>query len=352
MPKNGHNIIVIGTSAGGMQALEIVMGQLPADLPASVFIVQHLNAQSSVEFLAGRLDRHSALTCKVARHGATFKPGYVYFAPPDLHLLLKKDQMLVVKGPRENQFRPSIDPLFRSAAAFHGSRVVGVMLTGLMSDGAAGMDAIRRSGGVLVVQDPAEAEYPDLPRNIIRQIGADHIVTLAEMGSLFEELAHSPADLSASVPPDILQEAQIAERIMTNAAMTNIDELNKLGKQVPYSCPECGGSLWELSKGRLHRFRCHSGHAYTDESLVQSMGHSLEETLWVALRMLEERRSILQMVSEQDKSRGKSSWASSQEERAEEMKVHIDRIREILLPRNNLYIQRDNGEDLEEQQKR
>ncbi len=253
--------------------------------------------------------------------------------------------MLVVKGPRENNFRPSIDPLFRSAAAFHGSRVVGVMLTGLLSDGVAGMDAIRRSGGVVVAQDPAEAEYPDLPRNVIRQVGADYIVPLAEMGEVLDKVAYLPAD-PVKTPQDIVQEAQIAERIMTNATMTNIDELNRLGKQVPYSCPDCGGALWEISEGRVDRFRCHSGHAFNDESLIQSMSHSLEETLWVALRILEERRAILQTVAEQGKGLGR--WATAQQERADEMKSHIDRIREILLPRETppgLHIHRSNGKD-------
>jgi two-component system chemotaxis response regulator CheB len=186
MQDNGHDIIVIGTSAGGMQALEILLGQLPEDLPAAIFIVQHLGPESSAEFLTTRMGKHTPLACRVARHGAAIKPGTVTLAPPDLHLLLQKNRVLVVKGPRENQFRPSIDPLFRSAAAYHGSRTVGVMLTGLMSDGTAGTDAIRRSGGVVVVQDPAEAEYPDLPRNVIRQVGADYIVSLAEMGGCSE----------------------------------------------------------------------------------------------------------------------------------------------------------------------
>lgn len=347
MQLNGNKIIVIGTSAGGMQALEVLLGQLPEDLPAAIFIVQHLGVQSSAEFLTSRLDKNISLTCKVARHGATIRPGTVYLAPPDLHLLLQKDRMLVVKGPRENQFRPSIDPLFRSAAAYHGARVVGVVLTGLMSDGVAGMDAIRRSGGVVVAQDPAEAEYPDLPRNVIKLVGADHIVSLAEMGGLLRELTNTPADPVAA-PPDIVQEAQVAERIMTNATMTNIDDLQKLGEQVPYSCPECGGALWKMAEGRIHRYRCHSGHAYTDDSLVKTMSHALEETLWVALRMLEERRAILQTVSEQDRGRGKGRWASVQGDRADEMKVHIDRIREILLPQEqpgSLHIHRDNGDD-------
>ena len=213
MQEKGHNIIVIGTSAGGMQALEKLLQQLPEDFPAAVFIVQHLGMESSAEFLVNRLGKYTSLACKVARNGAVIKNGQVYLAPPDMHLLLKKNQVLVAKGPRENQFRPSIDPLFRSAAAFHGSRVVGVMLTGLMSDGVLGMEAVHRCGGVVVVQDPADAEYPDLPRNVIKQVGADYIASVAEMGSLLDQLARTtPVNPSVSVPQDIILEAQLSER--------------------------------------------------------------------------------------------------------------------------------------------
>ncbi|MBC5992252.1 chemotaxis protein CheB [Pontibacter cellulosilyticus] len=333
MPETKYNkIIVIGTSAGGMQALIKLLAGLPEDLPASIFIVQHLSADSSAAFLVNRLNQFTSLTCKVAEHQQEFEPGTVYFAPADKHLLLSKKEMLVVTGPRENQFRPAIDPLFRSAAAYHGASTIGVVLTGFMSDGVIGMESIKRSGGVAVVQHPDDAEFPVLPENVIRQVNIDHVVALEEMSSILEEVSRQqPSQSSVTVPSDIWQEAQIAERVMTNSTLTNIDELDKAGDRTVYSCPECGGGLWELSQeGTIKRFRCHSGHAFSEDSLLDGMSNALEETLWVALRTLEERRNILQSMSRGETTKGNHRWASIQETRAEEMKVHIERLRELL----------------------
>jgi two-component system chemotaxis response regulator CheB len=201
-----------------------------------------------------------------------------------------------------------------------------------MQDGLVGMETVKRSGGITVVQEPNDAEYPDLPRNILRRIKVDYTVPIAEMGALLEKLVHQPSLDSMAIPSDIILEAQIAQRIMINSETSNIEELDNLGKRVPYSCPDCGGALWELTKNKesIPRFRCHSGHAYTDEALLGAMNASLEETLWVAMRSLEERRSMLMTMASQDTGRGNSKWANVQRERAEEMKVHIDRIRHIL----------------------
>ncbi|WP_162054217.1 chemotaxis protein CheB [Pontibacter pamirensis] len=331
MTHNGPKIIVIGTSAGGMQALTLLLSKLPADLPAALFIVQHLSKDSSAPFLVKRLSQYTKLTCKVAEHQQTFEAGTVYMAPPDRHLLLKGNEMLVTRGPRENQFRPSIDPLFRSAAAYHGASVTGVILTGFMSDGVVGMESIKRSGGATVVQDPEYAEYPALPNNVIRQIKTDHVVPVKEMGKILVELANQADEGSVTVPTDIWQEALIAERVMNNSGMSSIEELEKAGSRSPYSCPDCGGGLWELSQqNTIKRFRCHSGHAYTKDSLLDGMSSALEETLWVALRTLEERRNILVQMSQADNDRGNRRWATLQEERADEMKVHVERLRELL----------------------
>ena len=181
------------------------------------------------------------------------------------------------------------------------------------------------------MQDPQDAEFPPLPQNVIRQVVTDHVVPLDEMSKLLVSLCHQPVQNSVKVPKDIWQEAQIAERIMTNSAMNNIDELERVGEQVPYSCPECGGGLWELTQpGTLKRYRCHTGHAYTQDSLLLSMSTHLEETLWVAMRTLEERRNILLHMSQGETDKGNQRWAGIQEDRAEEMKVHIERLRELL----------------------
>ncbi len=333
---SGHDIIVIGTSAGGMEALCNLLEQLPENLPAAVFIVQHLSADSSSEYLVNRMAKYTPLRVKVADNNEVFHRGTVYMVPPDRHLLLTQKRILIARGPRENQFRPAVDPMFRSAAAYHGGRVIGVILTGMMNDGTVGLEAVKRSGGLTVVQDPDDAEHPDMPRNAMRNVSVDYVVPLREMGALLYSLSQQPAGDGVLIPEDIRNEAQIVERVMTNGVMSNISKMDELGPRSNFSCPECGGALWELKQGQVSRFRCHSGHAYNEESLLNNMNTSLEETLWVSMRILEERRTMLMNMANQDRSKGQSRWASMQQERADEMKVHVERLKEILLNRNSV----------------
>ena len=207
MPRKGRNIVVIGTSAGGLEALDVLVGQLPTDVPASIFIVQHMAPHNSGEPLLRRLNRHKAFQPKLAENGGRFKPSRIYIAPPDSHLLVKKDRMLIAKGARENRHRPAIDPLFRSAAVAHGARVIGVVLTGMLDDGTAGLMAIKRCGGVAIVQDPRDAAYSGMPMNALNNVDVDFCVSIAEMGPLLTELVHQPHGRSKAVPPDIRTEA-------------------------------------------------------------------------------------------------------------------------------------------------
>ncbi|MBA9079158.1 chemotaxis protein CheB [Rufibacter quisquiliarum] len=329
-----HDIVVIGTSAGGMAVLTKLVSQLPADLPASIFIVQHLARESNVEILVNRLQMNTQLVCEVAEHEKTFEPGHLYFCPQDHHLLLQRGRMLVTKGPRENLFRPAIDPLFRSAAAAYDSRVIGIILTGMLQDGTVGMQAVKRSGGLTMVQLPAEAEYPDMPQSVMNEMEVDYAVPVGEMGLLVQELVSVPASTDHQVPQDIQYEATIAERLMTQGN-GHSEEMGVMGPQVPVTCPDCGGALWEVKNGTLSHLRCHVGHSFTPESYLQGNLEALEETMWVALRMLEERRTMLSSLADQDRKRGSKYWASTQEERAEELKVHIERIRQVLLANAN-----------------
>src|SRR5437867_4713070 len=173
MPTKGRNIIVIGTSAGGLQALDELIGQLPTDLPASLFIVQHMTAENTGAALLHELGRHKSFNCKLATNGELFKPGRIYIARPDYHLLIKRNRLLVTKGARENRYRPAIDPLFRSAAVALGPRVIGVVLTGMLDDGTVGLMAIQRCGGVAIVQDPEEATYPQMPQSVLNNMHVD-----------------------------------------------------------------------------------------------------------------------------------------------------------------------------------
>ena len=328
MQSKGRNIVVVGTSAGGLEALDQLIGQLPTDLPASIFIVQHMDPHNSGEPLLRRLSRHQAFHPKLAEDGDRFKPRHIYIAPPDNHLLLKKDRLLVTKGARENLNRPGIDPLFRSAAVAHGSRVIGVVLTGMMDDGTAGLIAIKRCGGVTVVQDPRDAAYSGMPLSALDNSNVDYCVEIAEMGALLTTLVSQPHGKSKVVPQDIRTEAVIAERVLSD-----ISQVNGLGDQVPYNCPGCGGVLWKMDGRGEKRYRCYTGHSYTELALLASQSEKIEEMLWISLRMFEERKNLLMSLAEDSPT---AALRNKNRRQARETEGYIDRIRAMLLdPRSD-----------------
>jgi two-component system chemotaxis response regulator CheB len=323
VPAKGRDIIVIGTSAGGLEALDELIAQLPTDLPASIFIIQHMAPENTGIALLHRLGKYRPFQCKLAADGEKFLPGRIYIATPDYHLLLKKDHVLVTKGARENRYRPGIDPLFRSAAATFGPRVIGLILTGMLDDGTAGMSAIKKCGGITIVQDPKEATYPDMPQSALTNVKIDHCVPLSQMGALLERLvAESPGE-PKPVPGDIKAEALIAERVLSD-----VKGVSGLGDQVPYNCPNCGGVLWELAASKADRYRCHTGHSFTAVSLLTSQTEKIEETLWVSLRMFEERKNLLNAMAKTEKHQ---STQQTYAEQAKGTEVHINRIRAMLM---------------------
>jgi two-component system, chemotaxis family, protein-glutamate methylesterase/glutaminase len=241
----------------------------------------------------------------------------------DYHLLVKKKMLLVTKGARENRYRPGVDPLFRSAAVTHGPGVIGIVLTGMLDNGTAGLIAIKKCGGVTVVQDPKDAAYPEMPESVLNNLTVDYCLPVAEMGRLLEQLTHKPSGKRKAIPTDIRTEAEIAERVLSDVA-----QVNTLGSQVPYNCPNCGGVLWEIDNTDVQRFRCHTGHSFTAAALLTSQSEKIEETLWISLRMFEERKNLLNTMAQKETgARAKRSYA----ERAKETGVHIERIRKILL---------------------
>jgi two-component system chemotaxis response regulator CheB len=323
MPPNGRNIIVVGTSAGGLEALDQLVGQLPAGLAASIFIAQHMAPHNSGEPLLRRLSRHKAFRPKLAEDGDRFKPGRIYIAPPDNHLLVKEAKVLVTKGASENRHRPGIDPLFRSAAVAHGARVIGVVLTGMLDDGTAGLIAIKQCGGVTVVQDPKDAAYSGMPLSALDNSNVDFCVSLAEMGSLLTTLVSQRHGKSKAVPSDIRTEALIAERVLSD-----VSQVNGLGDQVPYNCPGCGGVLWEMDTAGEKRYRCHTGHSYTGPTLLASQSEKIEELLWISLRMFEERKNLLVSMTKSARTAARKRLARVQ---AKETQGYIERIRGMLL---------------------
>lgn len=250
-PRN-RSIIVVGASAGGVEALKRLATYLPPDLTAAVFVVLHVGQTS---YLPEILDRAGPLRATKAESGEQFERGRIYVASPGFHLLLHDDHMLLRRGPRENLARPAIDPLFRSAACSYGARVIGVLLSGSLSDGTSGLRAIKAVGGVTVIQDPQDAAVPDMVRSAQRHVQIDHCVPIAGMGDLLARLASEPAGETLPVPPGVRLEAAVAAQ--EHSAMSNEDRLGDLSVFV---CPECHGPLWEIEDGDMLRFRCHTGH--------------------------------------------------------------------------------------------
>jgi two-component system chemotaxis response regulator CheB len=324
MPKDKF-IIVIGTSAGGSMVLPDLLKQLTKEMNAAVFIVMHISKHSVGEMVANRMQKHTTLTCKIPNHGESIKPNHVYIARPDHHLMLSKNKIFIGNGPMENRYRPSIDALFRSAAAAHDHRVIGIILTGMLEDGASGMFAIRRSGGTCIVQDPSEAEYPDMPNAVLNILHPDYSLPVSKMGNAILETIRNNKKPKTKIPVDIVKEAEIAERVNIS-----IDSLKELGEHSLYCCPECGGGLWEIGENGETRYRCHVGHAFTSEGLLVSMEASTESALWTALRIIEERRNLLKKLADKEKQKGSRKVALGYQRRSIELEAQIQHLKKVL----------------------
>jgi two-component system, chemotaxis family, protein-glutamate methylesterase/glutaminase len=288
------DIIVVGASAGGIEALKTMAGGLPRDLPASVFVVLHTSPESP-DVLAEILARAGALPASSAVDGERIQPGRIYVAPPDRHLIIEPNRVRLTRGPKENRFRPAVDPLFRSAAQVYGPRVVGVILTGNLDDGTAGLWAVKRLGGTAIVQDPAEALAPSMPRSALRQVRVDHCLPVAEVAPVLARLATEPSDEEGvyEVPDEMEIEVKIAKED------TALDAgVLKLGEPSNYSCPECHGVLLQLLEEKRVRFRCHTGHAYSVESLLAEITEGVEDSIWNAIRSIEENVLLLRHMAE------------------------------------------------------
>lgn len=289
------DIVVIGTSSGGIDALRSIASRLPKDFAAAIFAVMHTSANSP-GVLAPLLSRSGPLPATCVRHQESIHQGRIYVPAPDHHLVVEPGIVRATRGPKENRFRPAIDPLFRSAANAYGARVVGVVLTGGLDDGTAGLRVVKQLGGIAVVQDPDDALYPSMPRSALKHVEVDHCVPLAEIPGLLTRLMREPAEQKGGVemPEEIRIEVDIAKE--SNAIAAGVF---KLGTPSNYACPECHGVLLQLKEQGLLRFRCHTGHAYSAESLLEEMRERTEASLWNALRGIEETVLLMRSLAEQ-----------------------------------------------------
>ena len=323
----GHDIIVIGASAGGIEALQRIVGGLPAKLDAAVFVVVHMMAEATSN-LPEILSRAGPLRAHHAINREPVSYGRIYVAPPDLHLVLKSGVVRVVHGPRENRSRPAVDPLFRSAAIAYGPRVIGVVLSGALDDGTAGLLAIKAQGGLAVVQDPEDALVSGMPRSALEYVTVDHSAKAAEIGPLLTRLSsESAVDLAPLPSRRLTMEAEMSS--LEPAAMED-DE--KYGAQPsPFTCPECHGALWELVDGDLVRYRCRVGHSYSVDSMIVEQGQAAERALWAALRSLEEKAALARRLEENSLRRNQDEVALRFAERATETEEHAEILRRLLL---------------------
>jgi two-component system chemotaxis response regulator CheB len=325
----GHDIIVIGASVGGVEALSNLVAQFPKDLEAALFIVQHVSP-TATGHLAQILDRAGPLPATIAQDCESFEYGHIYVAPPDRHLLVMQGCLRVTRGLRENRVRPAIDPLFRSAAVAYGARVVGVVLTGLQNDGTSGLMAIKRCGGIAIVQDPTDARYPDMPTNALEQVEIDYCVPILKTGAILYRLTQEPVVETPSIPEDLRIEVSITENPTANS-----DRIEELGESASMICPDCGGPLRELRDEKLRRYRCRLGHAFTAESLLEGQSEAIEYALWAAVRTMEDRVRILMNLANGRREQNHNKIAATYETQAKELQRHAQQIRKMLLEAGN-----------------
>ena len=324
----GHDIIVIGASAGGVEALSLLVSQLPPDLEAAVFVVLHVPAHS-VSVLPKILSRRGSLPALHPQNGEPIQAGQIYIAPPDFHLLMRDGQIRLARGARENGHRPAIDPTFRSAALSYGSRVVGVVLSGALSDGTAGLEAIKMRGGVAIAQDPDEALYSGMPRSAVEHVPVDYILPVTEIAAALTRLTREPAPRTATESARNQTEDEVEEEFSAMPPDA-LPEDKHPGSPSTYGCPDCGGVLWEMREGDVMRFRCRVGHAWAAESLLAEQVDSMEAALWTALRALEESASLCQRLEARARNRGHERSAGQFAEQAQDALRHATSLRNIL----------------------
>jgi two-component system chemotaxis response regulator CheB len=304
-----RDVVAIGASAGGFEALLFLTKGLPQDLPASILITIHLPAQfhSSLDEI---LTRAGPLKASFANDGQTMEKGRIYIAPPGSHLILGGEQMWLGVGPRENGSRPAIDAMMRSVAVCCGNRAIGVVLTGMLMDGAAGLWAINCTGGATLVQDPADAAFPEMPQMALKRLKPDHVAHLSDMPRLLNALVRQPAAARIKAPDKLRYEVEIAK-----SGGSSMSGMDWFGERSVLTCPECGGVMWQFKDGALTRYRCHIGHAYEEEQLAVAQDEKLTQSMAIALKTLNERIAMLGQLRDHANEAGRPELAKSWSEK-------------------------------------
>lgn len=319
-----RNVVVIGGSAGAINPLNAILRQLPSDLEAAVLVVVHVPTKS--QGLRAVFASDCPLPVVMAHDGMLIENGRVYVAPPDHHLLLSDGELKLGNGPRENLSRPAIDPLFRSAALSAGSRVIGLILSGLLNDGASGLAAIKHRGGIALVQAPNTAAASSMPIAALEATPVDLSGSEVDLAAAIVRFVGGEAGPSVPAPSELYLEVAIAAGSATTSAT-----IEKLGHPIALTCPDCGGVLSEVDGAHPLRFRCQVGHGYTGQTLVAKQQGAVDEAMRVALRIVEERAELIARMGRDAEVSGRNGIADSYTQRAAEYRGQAEIIRNALL---------------------
>ncbi|RZI78137.1 MAG: chemotaxis protein CheB [Variovorax sp.] len=322
-PLPFNRLVVVGASVGGVAALTALAAALPADFAAPLMVVLHTGSHPSLlpELLAER----GRLPAAHAVDGERLEPGRIYVAPPDQHMLVQDGHVRLTRGPKEHHTRPSLDPLFLSAALRHGPAVIGAVLSGTLEDGTAGLQAIKACGGVAVVQDPDEAQAPGMPLSALRYVQVDHKLRLEGLAKMLTTLARiPPLPLPTVQPAGLIHEEKLAD-----GEGDFVQHLQAIGRPAPFVCPDCKGGLWQLDGTAPIRYRCHTGHAFTLKTLQQAMTETLDQALWTAVRALQEQTVLLGMLSMIQRQEGEEQQALRLDMVRQSIEMQGRRLREL-----------------------
>ena len=321
-----RDIILIGGSSGAIESLVQLVRQLSPDIPAALFVAIHISPKSN-SILPKILSRAGKLPAIHPNDRDRVRQGQIYVAPPDYHLLLHNGFVRVTRGPKENNHRPAIDPLFRSAASYYGPRAMGVLLSGNLDDGSAGLVAIKQRGGLAIVQDPEDALFPDMPRHALSTLTVDYVLPVAQLAPLLFQLAHEEVSIG-----ETLEEAPAGtdELAFEELEMAAIENEHRAGSPSGFGCPDCGGSLWELDEEEILRFRCRVGHGYTAETLLAQQSDGIEGALWSALRALEENASLSRRIAQRARKNNRLSVKDRFEAKARKAEEQARLIRSLI----------------------
>lgn len=337
MPASAHSrpsrIVVIGASAGGMEPLKRLLSGMPSDFSGALLLVLHIPPQGP-SLLARIMDEAGPLPASDAVDGLRIQAGHVYIAVPDQHLLVDGAFMRLSRGPKENRFRPAVDALFRSAAYTQGARVIGVVLSGQLDDGTSGLWAIKDRGGTSIVQSPRDAQHGSMPMSALQHVKVDHVVDVAVMPGLLSQLSREPmpqaAESPAAGPLDDMTQSGISSMAMKTVARAQGSGIgNEAGPWSPFTCPECQGVLAEVREGTILRFRCHTGHAFSMQTLLAAEDESIDGGLWNVLRALQEQAMLLR-EAEAEARAANNPEAAELERRARDCERKRDVIQSLL----------------------